>query len=101
MSIFSDLNNLRDITLSPQYATLTGVEQIKKKGEFKFEGLRLGELALGNFDIEHIESAPLLFQTGYLTIKNYDPRSQIYELGYPNKEVESSLLEQARAGRGA
>jgi hypothetical protein len=34
-----------------------------------------------------------LFQTGYLTLKNYNPELQMYELGYPNKEVKASLLD--------
>ncbi len=164
VSIFSDLNNLRDITLSPQYATLAGItqaelevnfipeiqelqqmnptilediktwyngyswnavdtvynpfsllnfmtdrqfrnywfvtgtpifliEQIKKKGEFKFEGIRLGENALGNLNIENISPAPLLFQTGYLTIKEYDPGTRTYQLDYPNSEVKESFLD--------
>jgi hypothetical protein len=69
------------------------IQQIKKKREFRFEGIRLGEITLGNFDPANISPAPLLFQTGYLTIKRYDPDSHIYELDYPNKEVESSLLD--------
>ena len=32
-------------------------------------------------------SLPMLYQTGYLTIKSYDTRMQLYTLGYPNKEV--------------
>ena len=32
-------------------------------------------------------SLPMLYQTGYLTIKEYDERMQLYTLGYPNKEV--------------
>lgn len=30
---------------------------------------------------------PMLYQTGYLTIKDYDPLTELYTLGYPNKEV--------------
>jgi len=33
----------------------------------------------------------LLFQTGYLTLKNKD--GQVYTLGYPNREVKESLLD--------
>ena len=29
----------------------------------------------------------MLYQTGYLTIKSYDERMQLYTLGYPNREV--------------
>jgi hypothetical protein len=47
-------------------------------------------LALG-FGSNNINTTALMFQTGYLTITNYDPRSRIYTLNYPNKEVEESL----------
>jgi hypothetical protein len=53
----------------------------------------MGENALGNFNIEHISSVPLLFQTGYLTVTSYDAQSHTYQLGYPNKEVEDSLVD--------
>jgi hypothetical protein len=69
------------------------IKQIKGKGEFDFDNIHLGEISLGNFDITDTLSAPLLFQTGYLTLKNYDPELQMYELGYPNKEVKASLLD--------
>lgn len=32
-------------------------------------------------------SLPMLYQTGYLTIKEYDRDLHLYTLGYPNKEV--------------
>ena len=35
---------------------------------------------------------PLLYYSGYLTIKNYDARSRIYTLGFPNNEIELSFL---------
>ncbi len=35
---------------------------------------------------------PLMFQTGYLTIKDYDPETTEYLLTYPNKEVKQSFL---------
>ncbi len=35
---------------------------------------------------------PLFYQSGYLTIKDYDPEFSIYTLGYPNKEVRTGLL---------
>ena len=33
-----------------------------------------------------------LFQTGYLTIKDYDQRLKLYTLGYPNNEVKEGFL---------
>ena len=44
---------------------------------------------------ESMLSAPvaLFYQSGYITIKDYDKELQEYTLGYPNKEVEQSFLE--------
>ena len=36
---------------------------------------------------------PLFYQTGYLTIKNYDKKYNSCELGYPNDEVQYGFLE--------
>ena len=33
------------------------------------------------------DALPLLFQSGYLTIKDYEPESQMYTLAIPNQEV--------------
>ena len=33
------------------------------------------------------DALPLLYQSGYLTIKNYDPESEMYSLAIPNQEV--------------
>lgn len=38
---------------------------------------------------------PLLYQSGYLTIKGYDPLSKGYYLGIPNKEVRAGLTKKA------
>ena len=35
---------------------------------------------------------PLFYQSGYLTIKEYDPQLQIYHLGIPNQEVRIGLM---------
>jgi hypothetical protein len=52
------------------------------------------EKLLSTFDVGNIPPEALLFQTGYLTIR--DSREPllgnwVYTLGYPNREVESSL----------
>jgi len=36
---------------------------------------------------------PLFYQSGYITIKDYDPRSYRYTLGYPNEEVKVGLMD--------
>ena len=35
---------------------------------------------------------PVIYQSGYLTIKGYDERFKKYQLGFPNKEVEEGFL---------
>lgn len=45
------------------------------------------------FDINYIDSTALMFQSGYLTIKNYDNDSRQYQLNFPNQEVKESLQE--------
>ena len=42
---------------------------------------------LGAFDIGTISLPVLMFQTGYLTITDYDETRSAYHLGYPNYEV--------------
>jgi hypothetical protein len=164
MSVFSDLNNLNDITLSIRFGAITGITQselennftaeidslrestpsiledmkkwyngyswdnktrlynpfsllsfmaepvfrnywfatgspsflikgIREKGEYDFESVIASENVLGNFDPVNMLSVPLLFQTGYLTIKSYNNTTRTYELGYPNQEVKDSLLD--------
>ena len=53
------------------------------------------EASVEEFDAptENMHSVlPLFYQSGYLTIKDYDPEFSIYTLGYPNKEVRTGLL---------
>ena len=53
------------------------------------------EAVLSSFDQsteEMTDALPLLYQSGYLTIKKYEPMFQEYTLGIPNKEVRDGLL---------
>ena len=160
VSLFSGLNNLKDITLDPRYSAICGYteddldavfapelpgldrDQIRDwyngyqwrgddkvynpfdilllfdSREFKahwFEtgtptflvetlyqrqvsSLALDEMEssdelLSTFDVDHIATEALLFQTGYLTItavEDFGGR-RLYQLGYPNREVRQSL----------
>ena len=48
-----------------------------------------------DFDVspEQMTSAlPLLYQSGYLTIKTYKPLTKSYQLSYPNREVKIGML---------
>ena len=49
--------------------------------------------SLGGIDSMDSNPVPFLYQSGYLTIKKYDPLSNGYYLGIPNKEVRAGLME--------
>ena len=51
------------------------------------------ESAFKNYDPESENVLPVLYQSGYLTIKDYDNDSELYTLGIPNREVEKGLFE--------
>ena len=158
VSIFSDLNNITDITLSHHFSACCGIseaeldtyfvkelevydkEKIKewyngyswdlavsvynpfslmhffREGKFinfwfesgtptfliklsekahlyDFEEIEIGANALSSYDIQKLELIPLMFQTGYLTMKSYSEMSDVYVLKYPNKEVRKSYIE--------
>ena len=51
-------------------------------------------VSVDDFDVspEQMTSAlPLLYQSGYLTIKQYKPFTKSYKLGYPNQEVKIGM----------
>ncbi len=169
VSVFSDLNNLMDISMDNRYATICGIteqELVTDLGEYirdlsetlqmsyedllrelqeRYDGYHFVENSeglynpfsllntfarkkLGNYwfetgtptylvellkenhyPLEHltyeqatadtltgidtVDSSPIpvLYQSGYLTIKDYDPEFETYTLGFPNKEVEEGF----------
>ena len=56
------------------------------------DGVEIDEGALQDFRIGGANPLPLLFQSGYLTIKDYEPFDYIYTLRYPNEEVKYGFL---------
>jgi hypothetical protein len=56
------------------------------------EKLRIEKSDFSTYEIDELNVLALLYQTGYLTIKSYNPDSEYYELGYPNREVEMAFL---------
>lgn len=57
------------------------------------DNIRISSDRLLNISTDHIDVVPLLYQTGYLTIKSYDREEREFILTYPNPEVEKSILE--------
>jgi len=48
--------------------------------------------AISDFRIESTNPIPLLYQSGYLTIRSYDEQKESYTLGFPNDEVKYGFL---------
>jgi hypothetical protein len=116
-SIFAGLNNLRDISMTTRYHDILGYTknelehmafsnywfatgtptfliqllQLHNYPVQNFERITATEEELEEFEVDDRDPKALLFQTGYLTIKNYDPETRNYTLGYPNKETSDSL----------
>lgn len=59
----------------------------------QLEFINVSEKDLNNVDSESSNPIPVIYQSGYLTIKNYNPRFKKYELGFPNEEVEEGFVE--------
>lgn len=47
---------------------------------------------INSIDSMSTNPIPVIYQSGYLTIKGYDERFKKYRLGFPNKEVEEGFL---------
>jgi hypothetical protein len=57
-----------------------------EKASFAFTGLR-------KFNVDNMDALAVLYQSGYLTIVDYDGEFDEYTLGYPNEEVRSAFAE--------
>jgi len=53
--------------------------------------LHVEEIAFSSYEVDDLSLTPLLFQTGYLTIKDYDRELLVYTLDYPNFEVRQAF----------
>ena len=71
------------------------IEMMRKFGTTPMD-IGESEMAdVSDFDAptETMESiVPLLYQSGYVTIKDYDEETNLYELGMPNKEIRIGLF---------
>ena len=171
VSVFSDLNNLRDISMLPQYHDICGITEEELRANFDKEVAELAETqkmttdetcaalrenydgyhfceeelpgiynpfsllnafanhkidyywfetgtptylmellkqhnyvlpdlereepdadTLNSVDIASTNPIPVIYQSGYLTIKGYDSDFELYHLGFPNREVKQGFL---------
>lgn len=170
VSVFSDLNQLEDISMLPQYDTICGITEDELESNFKddiavlaeaqgrtytdmleflrrkYDGYHFSDALHGvynpfsilnvlknqvcrdfwfqtgtptyllellkrsSYDITNLEGVklapgdfadyranterpiPMIYQSGYLTIKGYDSERDKYTLGYPNGEVKKGFI---------
>ena len=92
VNVFAD-NSMRDYWFAS--GTPTYLMRLIEKGEYPFS-----EISPTTIDRRYLESAGLLdsdpipafYQTGYITIKDYDSEFNEYLLAYPNEEVKYGFL---------
>ena len=56
------------------------------------DGRKATESQFKDYDPDSKNMLPVIYQSGYLTIKDFERRGRIYTLGFPNKEVEDGFL---------
>ena len=80
-------------TGSPRFLVDTLIERCASTPQL--EQMIASERLLSAFDVDHITTEALLFQTGYLTITGTEQQGgrTLYTLDYPNLEVRESLNE--------
>ena len=75
--------------------TPTYIVKLLQKYNVSLRDLTGQDAGVDDFDVspENMTSPlPLLYQSGYLTIKHYDPMVSLYTLGYPNEEVRVGMI---------
>ena len=75
--------------------TPTYLVKLLKKHHYDLERMAHEEMdsqVLNSIDSESTNPIPLLYQSGYLTIKGYDEEFGMYRLGFPNREVEEGFV---------
>lgn len=56
-------------------------------------GREANENQIKNYDPDSKNMLPIIYQSGYLTIKDFDMEENLYTLDFPNREVEAGFLE--------
>jgi hypothetical protein len=96
---FSVLNALTFRTFSNywfQTGTPTYLVDILKESDYDLrllmDGIQLPPSAFTEYRAEVLNPVPMIYQSGYLTIKDYDKEYDLYTLGFPNDEVRYGFI---------
>lgn len=92
---FSVLNTLANSRYDDYWFkanTHTFLIDILKKHDYCITDLNKAQVKANMMNNVDSNPIPVIYQSGYLTIKSYDERFKNYQLGIPNKEVEEGFL---------
>lgn len=67
------------------------INLLKEQELYVLDDMRVSGILFDSYDLENMDARALMFQAGYLTVKQYDPYRNRYTLGYPNREVEEAM----------
>ena len=67
------------------------MKRLQQNFQFQLEAFTGGSDLFESYTLESQDNASLLFQTGYLTIKEVNQELGLYTLGYPNREVKDAM----------
>ena len=80
-----------------QTGTPTFLVELLKKSEYDLrtliDGVEANASSFMEYRVDANNPIPLIYQSGYLTIKGYEPLFRTYTLGYPNEEVKIGFIE--------
>lgn len=94
-SIFNTFDSMKFGSYWFETGTPTYLVKLLKKHHYDLERMAHEETnaqVLNSIDSESTNPIPVIYQSGYLTIKGYDERFGIYRLGFPNREVEEGFI---------
>ena len=76
--------------------TPTYLAELLRKHNYNLEKMATCQTTakvLDSIDPNSTSPIPVIYQSGYLTIKSYDPQFKLYTLGFPNEEVEEGFVD--------
>lgn len=94
-SVLNTLSRLRYKDYWFETGTPTFLVDLLKMHNYRLPDMtkeRVSDDVINSVDSLSTNPIPVIYQSGYLTIKGYDERFKKYLLGFPNKEVEEGFL---------
>ena len=94
-SIFNTLSKLKFSDYWFETGTPSFLVYLLKHSNYRLDRITEEQVSgdlLNSIDSMSRNPIPVIYQSGYLTIKGYDDRFGIYRLGFPNKEVETGFI---------